>query len=160
MKAKVFIYAGAAVLLAVGGYAYYEYRRLFNYTLKFQKIRIKEISPGNVSFDLYLWFTNLSDLKFVIEQQRYDLYVNGNYIADFKNYKSVSISPKGQSSLPLAVNFNPLKALKALIQEATDMIKDFKKTKITIDTKMMVRFWGFLISVPFKYETTIGELMQ
>ena len=72
---KKYIIAGAlAVVSTFLALGYLQYKKLMNYKISFKNLKIKTLSATNISFDIFLNFTNNSNLKFEIIEQQSKIY--------------------------------------------------------------------------------------
>ena len=145
-----------SVALALG---YLQYKKLMNYVIKFKGIKLKTLTAKVINFDLFINFTNNSDLKFIISDQIYKVYLNDKFVTTIQNGADVTIMPKSTSILPINVSFDPTSVIKLLGQNALSIIASPDKFTLKVDIKLKVSLYGIKVSIPYVYTTTIKELM-
>lgn len=157
---KKYLIAGAVAVLSVAGaLAYLQYKKIMDYTIRFKSVKIRKISLTLFDFDVFLFFLNKSDLKFVINTQAYSVYLNGVFVTKIVNYADTTVLPKAESVLPLNVKFDPRIVLKTVQMNAVDLAVHPEKVKIKMDIKLKVSLWGLPVNIPYTYESTLKEMM-
>lgn len=162
MKPKVkkwIIYGtlGAVSLLLLAGYL--QYKKLMDYAIKFKGIKIKQLSATIFNFDLFINFTNNSDINFVITEQDYKVFLNDKFVTKIVNKTPTTILPATTSIIPVNVNFNPSEVLKLLGSNLTTILVTPEKITVKVDVKLKVSLYGIKISIPYVYIATLKELM-
>ena len=156
-KKLLFIGAG---LLIVGALAYEEYRRLINFKITLNKIKINSVSFSNIDFDMILNFANNSNQKFVLVKQVYNVYLNDINSAYIESKQQSVIYPKSISLVPVNIKLSPSDLLSNFGKNIGDIIKGTSLIKLKIDAKLKVSFHGILFDAPFIYETALKDLMK
>lgn len=156
IEKKHIIIGGLSVISVALGTMYWQYTRLMDYVIGFNKIKPNKINTDLVDFNLYLNFKNKSDVKMVIESQDYNVYVNDKFITKASNAIPQTIEAKIPSVIAVNVRFNPSLAGTNLLSALLQM----GNTKIKIDMKLKVKLWFFHVNIPYVYETTIKDLIQ
>lgn len=163
MKAinKKYLIAGLIGLVTLSGAALYlQYKKLMDYVIGFKSIKIKKVSFTLFDFDLFLNFQNKSTLKFTIENQSYDVYINNIYVTKLQNDSPVLISPKSTSVIGLNVKFNPQEVLQKLNKNVATLLVGTDKLMIKIDMKLKVKMWFLTINIPYIYEDSLKNMMS
>ncbi len=155
-----YIVAGLIGLVTISGaVAYLQYKKLMDYVLTYKSIKFNKLSSDLISFDLTLLFQNKSTLKFTIEKQIYDVYINNIFITTLKSDVSQTIQPKSDNYLVLTISFNPKVAFDRLKLTALTLAANRSDVKIKVVTKMKLK-WGVVgASVPFTYENNLKDMM-
>ncbi len=157
---KKYIIAGViAVVTFVGAFAYLQYKKMMDYVIKFKGIKIKKISLNLISFDLFLDYTNNSDITFTLKKQVYDVYVNNIFVTTLENTSPNTILKNTTSVLGLNVAFNPKEVLKKIKKNASDLLTNSDKIIIKVDVKLKVKVGIITITVPYVYEDTLKNMM-
>jgi LEA14-like dessication related protein len=152
-KQKTGIWLGVgAVLLGTGIYLYSQVKRLMNYSISFNTMKIKTFNLNKVDLDLYLNFTNKSDLDIELVRQKYKLFINGAYITTIKNNSPNVLKPNSSNILSLAVVFDPRTLKERLPIPLFELITSFKKQKIRVDFTFYVKFGPFTLPIPYSFE--------
>lgn len=160
-RKKIIIITSIISVIAIASTVIYlQYLKLMNYVITFKSVKAKTITDSLVSIDLIINLNNKSDVSFDITSQLYTIYINGKQIAKIGNSDVVKIA-KGDNTIPLAIAFNPKKVLNDSggTQGLISFLLSPDKLKITIDTKLYVKFYSFNIAIPYVYNTTIKELL-
>jgi LEA14-like dessication related protein len=158
---KKYIIAGAlgvvSIALALG---YLQYRKLMNYKIAFKNIKIKTLSATNIAFDIFLNFTNNSNLKFQIIEQQSKIYINGKFVSDLVNTAVNTIEPTATSVIGTNVSFNPTSVLSSLNKSFASILLNPASVIVKVDLKMKVKLYGIKISIPFVFEDTLKAIID
>ena len=159
-KRNILIGSIAAALSIALIYAYSEYKKLMDFVISFKSVKLKSLSQKFISFDLFLNIKQLSNVSFSIIKQRYDIYINNNFIFTVWNYNTVRIK-KGNNDLNLSVYFSPSdikdKSVRANVLFA---ILNLDSSTITVDSRLIIDFHGIEINIPYKYTSSLKELVS
>ena len=158
---KKYVIAGALAIVSIALAAgYLQYKKLMNYKLGFKSLKLKTVSATKIVFDIFLNFTNKSNLAFEIIEQETKIYVNGKFVSDAVNYSSNKIEPNSTSVIGVNVSFNPNDVASALGKNYAWLILNTSSIKIKIDMKMKVKLYGVKVSIPFVYEDTLKSIID
>lgn len=157
---KIVIASVIGAVSIAGALAYLQYKKLMNYVIKVNKVLVKKISMNLIDIDLYLNFTNKSDIAFTIVGQKYDIYLNNVFVTKIENKAPNEISAKGTSVIGLNVSFNPKEVSRKLGPQALTILSDTSKLRIKIDMKLKVKLWFFTVNIPYTYEDTLKNMMS
>ena len=158
---KTALVIGSVALLALAiGIAYRQYKKLMQYTIKVVQTKVKKLTMQEVAFDLYVQFTNQSDLTFTLARQQYDVFVNGKYVTRVFSDKPVVVKAKANTVIPVAVSFKPENVTKALGSNWAGLLLQPEKVKITTDISLNSTLWGIGVPVKAQYTVTMGELLK
>lgn len=150
------VLGAVSIALAIG---YIQYKKLMNYAIKFKGAKIKKLSATLFDFDLFINFTNNSDIKFEILEQDYKVYVNEKFVTKLVNYTQTPIAPKSTSVIPVNVQFDPQSVLKTLGKNIVGILSKPETINVMVDVKLKVKLYGFKISIPYVYKATLKEMM-
>lgn len=157
---KKHIVIGLIGLVSItGAILYAQYRKLMNYTIKLKGFKLKTATLKLINFDLFINFTNNSDLKFVISDQEYKVYLNNQFVTKLANKNDVVVGAKSTSIIPINIQFNPSSVLQLLGQNALTILASPNKIVVKVDIKLKVALYGIKFSIPYVYESTLKELM-
>ena len=158
---KKYLIAGLIGIVTIAGaFAYLQYKKLMNYTIKLRNIVVRSANLSSLNFDLFLNFENKSSISFEILSQTYDVYVNDVLISKLKGKEVVKIQPKSTSVIPLKVNIKPSDILNKLGKGALNLIANFGNNRLKVNVKLQVKLYGFTFNIPFVYESTISEMIK
>lgn len=157
---KKYVIAGTIGLVTItGALAYLQYKKLMNYVLKFKGIKLNKISLTNLDFNIYLNFTNNSDVTFMILSQTYNVYVNNTYVTKVENSLPVSILAGQTNVIPLNVIVNPQDLYQKLGKSALTIAANSDKIIIKVDIKLKAKLWFFTVNVPYVFTSSLKDLM-
>lgn len=146
-----------SVALALG---YLQYKKLMNYTIKLKALKIKNLSAKLINFDLFINFTNNSDLQFVISDQDYKVFLNDKFVSKISNPNDTIIAPKSTSVLPINIGFNPTDVLNLLGKNLTTILIAPETINLRVEIKLKVAIYGIKVSIPYIYTATLKEIMS
>jgi len=157
---KILALTGALVLGTAVFFVVRQYRKLMQYRLGVKGLKIRNISATNVLFDLYLTFSNDSDIGFTIKNQYYEVYLNGKYISKLTNAMPVAVNPKATSTIPVVVNLNPADISKAVGKNWASLLLQPSSVVMEIRMRLNVSLWGIGIPIKNIYKTTLAEMLK
>jgi LEA14-like dessication related protein len=156
-KQKTYLIAailGTISIFAAG--AYLQIKKMTNNVIGFNKVKIKKISLNLIDFDLFLNYTNNSDIKFTLRKQTYDLFINNIYITTISNSVDNVINKNSVSVIGVNVAFNPKDVYKKL---DLNLLSDPSKIMIKLDMKIKVKVGFISVTIPYIYEDTLKNMM-
>jgi len=158
---KKHIIAGAIGLVTItGAVLYLQYKKLMDYVISFKSVKVKAISAKEINFDLFLNFENKSNLKFTIEKQKYDIFINNIFLQTLQNDAPNTIMPNSTSVIGMNIKFDPNVALQRLKLTAATLLGGTDKIMVKIVTKMTVKYGIIKFTIPsYTYEDTLKNLM-
>lgn len=162
---KVIIWSAA--LLTAGIVSYFSYKwinkqltKMEDYELDFQKLVVKKFTKTQLIMDLFMKFTNRSNLSITLTRQEYDVYANGIYLTTVVNEAPNTIAANSVSSVGSRIDVNPAEIIAKGILNPTELFTSFKKLKIKIVMKYKIRVFLFSVSIPeIVYEDTLHNIM-
>ena len=156
---KKHIVMGAIALVSLSlAYAYKTYKDIMDYDLGFNGIKVKKLGLKEISFNVFLNFTNKSSQKIEIVEQTYKVFLNDKFVTNALNYSSNIIDPKSTSVLGVDVTFDPAKVLQVLKVSAADLLLLPEKQIMKVEMNLKVKIFGLKFSIPYIYTATIKEL--
>lgn len=156
---KKHLIAGLIGLVTItGAVAYLQYKKLMNYTIKFKTIKVNSISVQLIDFNLFINFTNNSELKFDIIEQEHNVYINDKFVSKVTSNNPIQISPKSTSVLMVNVKFNPTEVFHMLGKNIVDILTKADTVNVKIDMKFKVKMYGIKLSIPYTYLSNLKEL--
>ena len=160
MLKKKYVIAGLIGLVTItGATLYLQYQKLMNYTIGLKRVKINKVSLAGINLDLFLNFTNKSNLKFTIERQKYDVYVNNVYLTTLQNDKPNEILPNSVSVIGMNIDIDR-KIIASRLKDALLTFANTDKTMIKLVTTMKVKYGFVKVSFPpFTYENTLKNMM-
>ncbi len=157
---KKYIVTGAIAIVSISAAAlYWQYKKLMEYCISFNKIVLKKFSLQAADFDIYLNFKNNSSIKIDILSQDYIAYLNDKEIIKISNASQLSILPKSTSVLSMNVAFQPTSLLNTIGGLAGDIALRPQNVILKVKVNLKVKLWLFTINIPYEYKTTVKDLL-
>jgi len=156
---KYWIAGGIGIVSILGALAYLQYKKLMDYCIGFKAVKIRNISPNQLNFDIWLTFLNRSNITFTLVSQKYKVYLNDIYVTTLSNKATNIVPAKQTSELALNVDINPSAVLKTGGLSFLKMLSDYKQITVKIDMKMRVKAFGLTFPIPYVYEDTLAGMM-
>ena len=113
MKKAIFLIVGAIII-----YAFIQYRKLMQYTIKFKNLNFTNLTLGSVSGTMQLDFYNPSALAATLSNYNFDLFVNNQFITTINGNGPFNILPKSTTTLDLDFSVNNVIALGTFLAKA------------------------------------------
>lgn len=159
IEKKHIIAVGIGVVTIAGALAYLQYKKIMNYAMKFKRVKVRTLSQKLISFDVFLLFTNKSDLKIHIKDQEYKIYINDVYVSRASNGLTNVIEPKTTSEIGVNVAFDPTVVAGLLKTNYLSMLANPGAIKLKVEIKLKVALWFLTIDIPTTAEFTMKELI-
>jgi LEA14-like dessication related protein len=158
-KKKYIVAAAIGLVTLTGAFLYLQYQRIMDYVIKVKTLRFKKFSLNALNFDLYLNFENKSDLRFTIEKQVYDVYLNNVFISRVENASPTVINAKSINVIGLNVSVNPKDAFDKLKKNILNLLTTPDKMIVKVVCKLKVKLLFFSINIPYTYEDSVKNMM-
>ena len=131
-------------------YLVWKIKNLLKFDISFSKLKFRETSPKNISFDLGVNFKNTSDIEIILKKQQYDIYLNDVFITTiFANNEQV-ILPNNTSLINLKVNLNTVDIL--------DKIKSLGDGSLSSLLKLLANIKKQNLKIVFNFGVKLGLL--
>ena len=164
---KKYLIAGAIGLVTItGALLYLQYKKLMNYVIKLKTLKVKTLTANSVVFDIFLNFTNNSNLAFDIIEQDYKVYLNDELVTKMVNRSTNHISANktngvdtSKSVIGVNVSFNPTKVLQMLGKNWVSILVHPETIRLKVDVKLKVSLYGIKFSIPYIYEGTLKSII-
>lgn len=164
---KKYIVAGVIGLVTItGALLYLRYKKLMNYVIKLKTLKVKTLTANSVVFDIFLNFTNNSNLAFDIIEQDYKVYLNDELVTKMVNRSTNHISANktngvdtSKSVIGVNVSFNPTKVLQMLGKNWVSILIHPETVRLKVDVKLKVSLYGIKFSIPYIYEGTLKSII-
>jgi LEA14-like dessication related protein len=160
LQKKHYVALAIGLVTFTGALAYLQYKRIMNYDWKFKKVKVKTLNQKLVSFDVFLLFTNKSDLRLDIKEQEYKIYINDIYVSRASNGISNIIKAKTTSEIGVNVAFDPMVVAGLLKTNYLSMLANPSAIILKVDIKMKVGLWFLTIDLPISVSFTMKELVD
>ena len=162
------IIAGAIGLVTItGALLYLQYKKLMNYVIKLKTLKVKTLTANLISFDIFLNFTNNSNLAFDIVEQDYKVFLNGEPVVKMLNRSINRIAANKTNGVDTSVSvigvnvaFNPTKVLQLLGKNWISILTKPETVKLKVEVKLKASSYGFKFSIPYVYEGTLKSILD
>ena len=155
-----YVVAGAVSIFALGGLLYYEYKRLLNYSLSYNRIKVNSVDASKLDIDLFTNFKNKSAFKIEIISTDANVFLNNSFVTNIKNTLPQVIQPEGVSELGFNVVLSPEKLLKILNVNISDLLLHRENIILKVDLKIKVKLYFFTINIPYTYENNLKSIIE
>lgn len=162
---KVIVWSTAILTAGIVGYFSYKWIakqliKMEDYELYFQKLVIKKFTKNEAVMDIFMKFTNRSNLSVTLSEQEYDIYANGVFLTTVVNKAPNTIKANSTSSVGARISFNPAEIIAKGILNPVELLTSPKKLKIKTVMKYKIRVLAFSIPIPeIIYEDTLYNIM-
>ena len=144
----------------VGAFLYYQYLQLMKYVIKVKGVSVRRLGLKDINFDVLLNFTNESDVKIDIVQQKHKIYIGDTEISNVVNYSTNIIQPNSTSVIGFNVSIDPTKILNILKVNYMELLADPNKVTLLIDMNFKVRLYFFNVNINYGYTIGLKDLID
>ena len=131
-----------------------------NYALGFNRAFVKLLTLDKADIDLFLNFTNKSDIKLNVVGQDYKVNINGLKIMDITNNNVMTIEPMATSILQFNIVFSPKKLFSIIKGNLMDILTNQENVKVVIEIKLKVKLGPVTVPIKMNYATNLKELVS
>ncbi|HAP00850.1 MAG TPA: hypothetical protein DCQ93_02885 [Bacteroidetes bacterium] len=141
------------------GYLYWQYKRLYDYLFKLNKVSLGSIDRNGFSIILEYTITNKSVYGVTIENYNFDIYINGIYVGKVNSVSKFDINSFGTSPLTLSV-YVPFKLDAKLLTLLPLLKTDISRVIFELRGTMSAKALGFSVAkIPVTYSTDLKSLI-
>jgi LEA14-like dessication related protein len=162
---KIIVWSTALLTAGVAGYFAYKWIekqliKMEDYELDFQKLVVRKFDKNQIIMDVFMKFTNRSNLAVTLTEQEYDIYANGIYLTTVVNKAPNTIQANSTSSVGARIDFNPAEIIAKGILNPLELLKSPKNLKIKTVMKYKVKVLFFSVPIPeIVYEDSLYNIM-
>jgi LEA14-like dessication related protein len=162
---KIVIWSTAILTAGIVGYFTYKWIskqlvKMEDYDLDFQKLIVRKFTKNQIMMDVYMKFTNRSNLAVTITDQEYDVYANGIFLTTVVNKSPNTIQANSSSSVGARIDFNPAEIIAKGILNPLELLKLPKNLKIKTVMRYKIKVLFFNVPIPeIIYEDTLYNIM-
>ena len=158
---KALLYIGGLSLLGFGIYKYFKNQKdlLLKFSWKIQGFRIRKFSKDELTIDLKILFTSVSDIEAKIEKLYFDLLLDGKNVGYISENNTFIIPAKGSATIPLTISINPRGLLNNIIELTLGVVRN-KDIVFSLVGFAKVKSGFFYTTLPIKYETSVKEYLS
>jgi LEA14-like dessication related protein len=121
---------------------------------------LKKFDKNEIVMDVFMKFTNRSNLAVTLTEQEYDIYANGVYLTTVVNKAPNTIQANSTSSVGARISFNPAVIISKGILNPLELFTTPKKLKIKTVMKYKIKVLAFSVPIPeIVYEDTLYNIM-
>lgn len=147
---KVWYYIAGGVV-ALGILAYIEYRRLMDFELSFNSLKLNKLDKNEIDANLYFDFLNKSSLSVDIISQKYDIYINNIYITTAENQINNIVKPKGKSIVGVNVKVKDWTKLITSQSNLMNVLNSLNNLNMKVVEKIHVKLLGIPYTINYTY---------
>lgn len=162
---KIIVWSTAILTAGIVGYFTYKWIakqliKMEDYELDFQKLVVKKFTKDEIVMDVFMKFTNRSNLAVTLTEQEYDIYANGVYLTTVVNKAPNTIQANSTSSVGARISFNPAEIIAKGILNPIELFTSPKKLKIKTVMKYKIKVLAFSVPIPeIVYEDSLYNIM-
>lgn len=162
---KIIVWSTAILTAGIVGYFAYKWVekqliKMEDYELNFEKLVVKKFDRKEVIMDIFMKFTNRSNLAVTLTEQEYDIYANGVYLTTVVNKAPNTIQANSTSTVGARISFNPADIIAKGILNPLELFSAPKNLKIKTVMKYKIRVLAFSVPIPeIVYEDTLYNIM-
>jgi len=162
---KIIVWSTAILTAGIVGYFAYKWIskqliKMEDYELDFEKMVFKKFDRNEIVLDVFMKFTNRSNLTVTLTEQEYDIYANGVFLTTVINKAPNTIQANSTSTLGARVSFNPAEIIAKGILNPIELFTNPKKLNIKTVMKLKIRVLTFGVRIPeIVYEDTLYNIM-
>ncbi|MEM2138567.1 MAG: hypothetical protein QXM96_00220 [Candidatus Woesearchaeota archaeon] len=142
-----------------GAFLYYQYCKLMDYVLNFSRIKINKITKDFIDFDLFLFITNKSNIKYSIVEQEYELFLNNVYLTKMVNYSENVIYPNSKSEIGINIKLNFKDFLEKGKMSLSDILTN-KNASLLIKMNLIIKVYFIKFKLPYEYNIDLLTLLN
>ena len=163
---KIKIGVGAVVigLTAITlNYVLKNVRKLANLGFDIKTVKLNTLNLKEISFTILWIIKNPSDFRFIVKNQVYDVFVNGNFVKKVGAVEEVEVLGNGTSLLPTNVFMTTKELLNLGVENLEDLVTESgrKKVKLKVVGKFDIKTPLFgLKKLPFEFEDSVHNIMN
>ena len=146
------------------GYAFYRYitnqtQLLKNFTYSIVGASLSNLSLKNVSANITVRLNNISNVEIEVEQMYLDVYINQVKVGYFQDAGLFTIPANGYTDIPTSVEFDPTQVISGVLQ-SNIFSGGIKDIQIGVRGYAQAKSSFLKVTLPIKYDSTIGEIMS
>ncbi len=157
---KYLIVAGIGVVSIFGAIAYWQYKKLTDYSVKFKRAKLNKLDRNELNFDVLFSFFNKSSIAFKIIRQDYEVFINNVLIAKIKSDKPVEIAKKSSTHLSLNFAVNPSYLKQQFGENVFLLAKNYAKLQVKIKMELKLKAFGISFKFPYEYVDTLENMLK
>jgi len=134
---------------------------LVNTTFAMSGVAINNISFKEISLTLWWKVENKSDIGFVISNQVYDIYLNGNFAKKVGNAPEIKVMPHSVARIPTNIVLTPKELFNIAKINIGAFLDKKKRSKITLEVIGNLTLKTSVFSIkdfPVEYKDTFGNM--
>ena len=169
-KRKLIVWGSVlGVSTIVGLWVYRQVDVFMKNLIGFKTIKFLQVTnSGVLKFDIWLTYTNKTNVSAVLTSQVYKVYANGKFVGEAENFAKTPIKANGESIIGVQVDV-PVQnmidsAKKYSVQQLAFKALEFiekgpRSTTIKIDMELKMKVFGFIpITVPYSYVDRLSNM--
>ena len=158
-KGYFILAAVAGVTATTAVWAIAQYKKLMKNVTGYKSVKIKEITKTNIALQVIYTYTNNMDVDVVLSKQKYDIYLDDNYITTLTNDSDLTLKSHATTDIPLEVKINPTDIYDKLKVNPAVLLINPGKVIMRIDMKVWVKLLFFSVPITYSYEDKLTRML-
>lgn len=159
-KKGYFVLAGiVGVSVTTAIWAVAQYKKLMKNVTGYKSVSIKQATKNNIGLQVVYTYTNNMDVDVVLTKQKYDVYLDDNYITSLTNDNTLTLKANATTDIPLSLNINPNDVYNKVKVNPMALLVNPKNVVMRIDMKVWVKLILFSIPITYSYEDKLTRML-
>lgn len=151
--------AVAGVTVTTGVWAYGQYKKLMKNVTGYKSVSIKEANKDKIVLQVIYTYTNNMDVDVVLTKQKYDLYLDDEYITALTNDSELTLKANATTDIPLTLVLKPNDIYNKIKTNPLALLVNPGKVVMRIDMKVWVKMLFFSIPITYSYEDKLTRML-
>jgi len=151
------IVSGTLGGLTVLGYLFYrQILKAIEFTIEPESVKSLGVKDRTLKLLVTMGVKNPSNMKFILRDQEYDIYINGVFISRLESKESQIVYPMATSTLALTVDINVDTLLTKLdylsgatIADKLNVVANLRDQRMNLVSKLSIKY-GILPAIPIE----------
>ena len=149
--------AGVSITTAIWAVA--QYKKLLKNVTGYKSVSIKQATKNNIGLQVVYTYTNNMDVDVVLTKQKYDVYLDDNYITSLTNDSTLTLKANATTDIPLSLNINPNDVYNKVKVNPLALLVNPGNVIMRIDMKVWVKLILFSIPITYSYEDKLTRML-
>ena len=136
-----------------------QYKKLMKNVTGYKSVSIKEANKNNIGLQVVYTYTNNMDVDVVLTKQKYDVYLDNNYITSLTNDSTLTLKANATTDIPLSLNINPNDVYNKVKVNPLALLVNPGNVIMRIDMKVWVKFVFIPIPITYSYEDKLTRML-
>jgi LEA14-like dessication related protein len=136
-----------------------QYKKLMKNVTGYKSVSIKEATKNNIGLQVVYTYTNNMDVDVVLTKQKYDVYLDDNYITSLTNDSTLTLKSHATTDIPLSLNINPNDVYNKVKVNPLALLVNPGNVIMRIDMKVWVKLVFIPIPITYSYEDKLTRML-